>query len=235
MSSRSIKPSDVNAVRGLLACLISASALLRPLALEAGAELHHETAPSAAQLPLAHDDSHPRDPSPAAAGSAEKKAASVDASVLAKYTPVRFPDLLVTPAGPKGLEYTKTVKQLAGKSICITGFMVRHISQDPAVFMLTEFPVSTMEHEYGVVDSIPPNVVHVLLPPQQGRGTAWQPYAVTVYGQLELDGRAELDGRVSYFRIRTDYITVGDKHALIDLMQPLSERGVNLGRRWHQH
>jgi hypothetical protein len=162
-------------------------------------------------------------------------AASLDAAVAAKCAPVQFAELFVTPAGPKGLEYTTNILALKGQPVRMTGFMVRHVNKDPAVFMLTEFPVSTMEHEYGIVDSVPPNVVHVLLPERKDYGTAWQPYAVTVYGRVELGRREEKDGRVSYVRIRADHVTVGDKLQLLDVMRPLAERDVNLGAHRHQH
>jgi hypothetical protein len=160
---------------------------------------------------------------------------TLDAAVAAKYARVQFAELFVMPAGPKGLEYTTNIVARKGRPVRMTGFMVRHVNHDPAVFMLTEHPVSTMEHEYGIVDSVPPNVVHVLLPEQKDCGTTWQPYAITVYGRMELDRRAETDSRISYIRIRADHITVGDKLRLLDVMRPLAERDVNLGTHRHQH
>lgn len=166
---------------------------------------------------------------------AETNCATLSAAAAAKFTQVRFSDIFVTPAGPNGMEYSKSIRELNGKPVRVSGFMVRQVNKDPAVFMLTEFPVSTMEHEYGVADSVPPNVVHALVPLKKGYGTAWQPYAVTVYGRLELDGREEADGRVSYARIQVDHVTVGPDSRLIDVMLPLAERDVNLGRHRHQH
>jgi hypothetical protein len=181
------------------------------------------------------DDHEQTHDAPGGKAAAAEPAATLDAAVAAKYAPVQFAGLFVTPAGPKGLEYTANIVAFKGQPVRMTGFMVRHVNKDPAVFMLTEYPVSTMEHEYGIVDSVPPNVVHVLVPEQEDCGTTWQPYAVTVYGRVELDRRAETDGRISYIRIRADHITVGDKLQLLDVMRPLAERDVNLGAHRHQH
>lgn len=217
---RRIHPSLVSLLA--VACLTAPAGYRTASGEDAGGEncRHHEAG---------HQHEHPSSRPPGKG----TDSVCLDPAVAAKYAPVRFSELFVAPTGPKGLEYTARIREFEGKLVRITGFMVRQVNADPGVFMLTEAPVSTLEHEYGIVDSVPPNVVHVLLTARAGHGTAWQPYAVTVHGRLDLDGRQEADGRISYVRIQVDHITVGERQALIDVMRPTGERDVNLGRHRH--
>jgi len=184
-----------------------------------------------------HAPGHSRaqDDRPDGARATEPDAGFLDGKVAADYMAVRFADLFVAPVGPKGLQYTTTARELENQRVRMTGFMVRQINADPSVFMFTEAPFSTLEQEYGIADGIPHDVVHALLPPRAGYGSAWQPYAVTVFGRLELGGRQEADGRISYVRIHVDHVTVGAKHRRIDLLRPLDRRDVNLGPHRHHH
>lgn len=148
----------------------------------------------------------------------------LDRELIESYAPMTFGDLYVTPAGPKGLEYTTRLKALEGQRVRMTGFMVRIVNQDPDVFMFSDRPVSTHSCQIGGIPDVPVTVVHAILAAKPGCGTAWQPYAVTVFGRLELGGREEKDGRYSYIRIRADHVTVGERFQTVDLQIPLVRR-----------
>lgn len=159
--------------------------------------------------------------------------ARLDPAIVARYSELSFTNIFITPAGPTGLAYTDEIRKLEGKPVRMTGYMVRTVNKDPDAFMFTRFPVATFFEEYGIVDDVPPNFAVALLKPREGMGSAWQPFAVTVFGQLELGSRNEQDGRISYVRIRSDYVTVGREYQLLDVQRPLDQRETNVGHHDH--
>jgi len=154
--------------------------------------------------------------------------AVLDSAVAAQYAELSFTNVFVVPAGPRGLEYTVEARRLEQQLVRMTGFMVRTANQDPSAFMFAGHPVTTFGQEYGIVDDVPPNMAVAVLQPKAGHGSAWQPFAITVYGRLELGARSEADGHISHLRIRTDYLTTGREGQLLDVLRPLEEREVNL-------
>lgn len=159
--------------------------------------------------------------------------ARLDSAIVAHYAELSFTNIFITPAGPTGLAYTDEIRKLEGKPVRMTGYMVRTVNKDPDAFMFTRFPVATFFEEYGIVDDVPPNFAVALLKPREGKGSAWQPFAVTVFGKLELGSRNEQDGRISYVRIRSDYVTVGRDFQLLDVQRPLDQRDTNVGHHDH--
>lgn len=153
--------------------------------------------------------------------------------VMAQYALFDHLDVFNLPAGPKGFEYSDKTKSLAGKKVRITGYMVRHMAPDANRFMFADRPVVTIEHEYGIVDDVPPNVIHVFIECDEGMGATWLPAPITVYGTLEIGSRKEADGRTSFARIQADYITVGTDHVIISVCQPLDVRP--LFQKPHHH
>ena len=139
----------------------------------------------------------------------------------------------VLPAGPRGLEYSTGARGLDGKNVRISGFMVRHLHDDPAVFLLTEQPTVLNVAEYGLADSLPPNAVHVFLPVLPGMAPDWVRQPIVVYGRLELGTREEADGRISQVRLYADHITAADGRTLIEprrsvVLQPARVRSGKL-------
>ena len=122
----------------------------------------------------------------------------------------------VLPAGPKGLEYSPAARGLDGKKVRINGSMVRHLHDDPAVFLLTEQPTVLNVAEFGLADSLPPNAVHVILPVQPGMAPDWVRQPLVLYGRLELGTCEEADGRISQIRLYADHITAADGRTLIE-------------------
>ncbi len=145
---------------------------------------------------------------PPAAPQAQEAPVAVAAVINpADYTPLSFDEVFVTPAGPKGLEYTDKIKSLEGKKVSMTGFMVKNYGPDPSVFLFSDVPRIHNEREEGLADSLPPSLLHVILQVRPGDAPAWRGEKMTLFGTLELGRREELSGRVSYVRLRCDHIT----------------------------
>ncbi|WP_395747967.1 hypothetical protein [Prosthecobacter sp.] len=138
------------------------------------------------------------------------------------YAPLSFDEMFVTPAGPKGLEYTTKIKAMDGKKICITGFMVRHADIDTSAFLFCAIPRVYNEREEGLADSIPPHMVYVIQPVRGQEAPAWRREKMTLYGTLELGSHQELSGRISHLRLRCEAITDAHTSALLEVRKPVA-------------
>ncbi len=125
----------------------------------------------------------------------------------AAYKILDFSEVFVTPAGPQGLEYTDKIKALNGQLTAMTGYMVRNYGPDPAVFVFSDYPRIHNEIEEGLADSLPPSLLHVTMEVRPGDAPAWRSEKMTVYGRLEIGPHTELNGRISYLRLKCDFIT----------------------------
>ncbi|AXQ28009.1 hypothetical protein D0B54_04680 [Solimonas sp. K1W22B-7] len=113
------------------------------------------------------------------------------------------------PVGPRGLEPTGKLLSLDGQRVRIRGYMVGEESPAPGVFMLTSLPVQLAEAADGPADDLPAAVVFVRLPEAQSDhivGSRRGPIAVE--GRLDLGGREEPNGRVSYVRLQMNDLLV---------------------------
>lgn len=138
------------------------------------------------------------------------------------HEPLSFEEVFVTPAGPKGLEYTAKIKGLNGRKICITGFMVRHADIDTSAFLFCATPRVYNEREEGLADSIPPHMLYVILPVRGHDAPAWRREKMTLYGTLELGGHQELSGRISHLRLRCEAVTDALTGALLEVRKPIA-------------
>lgn len=141
---------------------------------------------------------------------------------LEGYAPLKFEEIYVTPAGPKGLEFTARANELKGKRVRMDGFMVKHYNDDPQLFMFTALPTTHNSVEYGLADSLPVNLVHVVMQVRPGDAPVWTPRRITVAGTLDLGSRQEMDGRVSHVRILCDQVADSKARTVIELRKPLA-------------
>jgi len=149
-------------------------------------------------------------------------AAPVDQLDFAAYAPLKFEEIFVTPAGPKGFEYTAKANELKGKRVCMDGFMVKHFNDDPQLFMFTALPTSHNSVEYGLADSLPVSLVHVVMQVRPGDAPIWTPRRLTIAGTLELGSRQEMDGRVSHVRLLCDHVADSKTQTALELRKPLA-------------
>ncbi|MCG3132149.1 MAG: hypothetical protein FLDDKLPJ_02981 [Phycisphaerae bacterium] len=112
---------------------------------------------------------------------------------------------LFKPVGRRGLEYTDDLCSLDGRRVRIVGYVVRQSKPWPGVCLLTPYPLTLHEGEWGLAEDLPPATVHVLLSEGEkdqivvpGRGP------VMLTGVLSLDSRLEPDDRVSTVRLRLE-------------------------------
>jgi len=159
-------------------------------------------------------------------------AASVDTPHAVPYADsssvaLKFEEIFVMPAGPKGLEYTAKARALAGKRVAFTGFMLRNNNIDPAIFFFCETQRAYDEREEGLADSLPPSMVQVILPVKQNSAPAWRRERIILYGTLELGSRQEQSGRVSHVRLHCDVVTDAVTGTPLELRKPVA---LQLGR-----
>ena len=124
---------------------------------------------------------------------------------LPSATALKFSDFYQMPVGPKGLEPTEKLLSLNGKTVRIQGYMVREEQPLPGLFMLAPTPVDLAELADGPADYLPPATLFVHLSPEiADKFVGFRPGTWTLVGRLELGGRPEANGRVSYVRLSLD-------------------------------
>jgi hypothetical protein len=136
------------------------------------------------------------------------------------YAAFDFGKVFKRPAGPKGLEYTAEARELDGKRVRLTGYMVRHWHDDASVFLFAEHPMVLNVAEYGLADDLPPDAVHVIQEVLPGRAPDWVRQQLVVYGRLELGPRQEQDGRVSQVRLHAERVTAADGRTVVEVRRP---------------
>ncbi len=133
-----------------------------------------------------------------------------------------FDELYVTPAGPKGLEYSAKARGLEGKRVSMTGHMVKHYHDDPSLFMFSAVPTAHNQLEYILADSLPVNLVHVVMQVRPGDAPAFVSRKITLTGSLEMGPRQEIDGRTSNIRLICDQVRDSRTLAAVELRKPLA-------------
>jgi len=119
-------------------------------------------------------------------------------------TELKFAEFYKTPVGLRGLEPTDKLRRLAGRKVRLLGYMVRTDRPVEGRLILAPFPQNLHEHEYGLVDDLPPQIVFVTVPDQAGKVVPFTPGLLLLTGTLELGNRLEPDGRVSHVRLVLD-------------------------------
>jgi hypothetical protein len=165
-----------------------------------------------------------------AANAAAAGAGPVDAAVarvataeeLAAYATLELGEILVKPAGPKGLEFTEKAKSMGGKKIQVNGFMVRYPHPDPKLFVFSSTPMVLNFQEYRLADSLPPEAIHVITDVPEGKAFSFYRDEMILLGTIEYGPRTELDGRVSHLRLRLDRALDAKTHTELSLEASLA-------------
>lgn len=122
--------------------------------------------------------------------------------------------LYVSPAGRRGLEFTPEARQLDGKRVRLTGFMVRQTQPVPWCFLLSPISLSLHEREYGLAEDLPPSALHIFYPRSLPPVLPWERRPLVATGILSLGNREEADGRISAARLTIDSVTFGNHPTL---------------------
>ncbi|WP_428309433.1 hypothetical protein [Hydrocarboniphaga sp.] len=131
--------------------------------------------------------------------------AAAPAATLPPAADLAFSDFYKMPIGAYGLEPTPRLLSLQGQRVRIRGLMVHDDEPMPGFFMLAPVRVGLGEHADGPADDLPASTVFVRLPKElDTHNTAYVASPVEVTGVLDIGGKTEPDGRVSYVRLQLD-------------------------------
>lgn len=133
----------------------------------------------------------------------------IDASTMKRpLAPEGVADLewkdLFRPPGRRGLEYTDRARSLDGKKVRVLGYMVHRDKPVPGTLLLTPYPMSLPEQEYGQADELPPTTVLVSVRDRAGEAVPYTPGPLLLTGTLRLGNREEPDGRLFAVRLELD-------------------------------
>lgn len=147
---------------------------------------------------------------------------------IAEYEPLRFEEVFIRPAGPKGLEFTEKAKSLAGKKIQISGFMVRYPHPDPKLFILGPEPMVLNYQEYRLADSLAPEAIHVVTKVADGKAYGFYRDEMLILGTIEYGPHTEIDGRISHIRLQLDHALDARTRTRLSLEASLAMQGERL-------
>lgn len=118
---------------------------------------------------------------------------------------IDFRDFYKTPIGPRGLEPTARLLGMKGQRVRIKGYMVQEEEPEKGFFMVAPMPVNIPEKEDGPSDDLPGSTVFVHMPKEDAdKILAFRPGLWELVGTLELGGKEEANGRISYIRLMLD-------------------------------
>ncbi len=131
-------------------------------------------------------------------------------AVLPPATELSFRDFYKSPVGPMGLEPTQKLLSLKGKRVRLKGYMVVEEEPTPGLFMLSSVPVNIPEKEDGPSDDLPGATAFIHMPKEDANKVlAHRTGLWDLEGTLELGGKEEANGRISYVRLLIDeYLSV---------------------------
>ncbi|MFT7325375.1 MAG: hypothetical protein ACI90C_000972 [Rhodoferax sp.] len=122
-------------------------------------------------------------------------------------TTLRFADFFKLPIGPRGLEASSKLLQLDEHKVRMVGYMARQDGETavPGLFILTPLPVTLGDEDESFSDDLPATMLYVHLTAAEQQGyVQHMPGLLTVRGTLELGPKPEVDGRISFVRLRLD-------------------------------
>lgn len=120
-------------------------------------------------------------------------------------TPIELPfsAFFRHPVGPRGLEFSDTLRAADGRRVRLAGFIVAEGQPEPGRFLLAPRPLRSSEHADGPASDRPPSTVTVLLDPsQRARIVAAPAGAVLLTGTLSVGRDEDAGGRVSWLRLQ---------------------------------
>ena len=127
--------------------------------------------------------------------------------IESQYKELRFSDFFKLPIGPRGLEVTPTLQSLDGKKIRISGYMARQDGETavPGLFILSPVPVTLGDEDESFADDLPASVLYVHLSAlETSKFVNHIQGLISVKGILELGPLSEIDGRLSFTRLRLE-------------------------------
>lgn len=152
--------------------------------------------------------------SPSRPAQATQTRAGVFPSAPPGVTDLAFRDFYKLPVGRYGLEPTDKLVSLEGRQVRILGCMVRRQRPVPGTFILSPVPVTMAEEADGEADDLPPAIVFVQMPEDSAHlEVNGQRGLFLLTGTLSLGAREEVDGRISFVRLRLAPPASGDRAA----------------------
>ncbi len=123
-------------------------------------------------------------------------------SFLEEARKITFQDFFTFPIGPRGVEFSKKMTPLVGKTVLIEGYMVRSDALHKGQFLLTPTPIEINEEDDGPANDLPVHAILVKLDANQSDYVvAQRDGLLRIEGQLQLGRQEEESGQVSWIRI----------------------------------
>jgi hypothetical protein len=120
-------------------------------------------------------------------------------------TDLKFREMFKMPIGPKGLELSEKLSELAGKKVRMVGYMVAQDDDTPGQFILSPLPVEVGDEDESLSDDLPASSVFVHAAPAAAqRDIPHLRGLISVTGTLRVGPREEAGGRVSSFQLELD-------------------------------
>ena len=120
-------------------------------------------------------------------------------------TDLKFGEFFMMPIGPRGLEASVKLMELAGKRVRILGYMARQEKPAAGMFILAPLPVSLGDEDESLSDDLPASSIFVhVAGAASAMPVTYFSGLLRLTGTLRLGPHEESDGHVSTVRLELD-------------------------------
>jgi hypothetical protein len=137
---------------------------------------------------------------------------------------IGFQEFFRLPVGAYGLEPSERLLEMQGRTVRITGYVADEQDPIPGLLLLAPVPVVLSEREDGPADDLPGSTLFVHLP-DDGDSLRNHRGPVEFTGRLEVGGREEADGRISYVRL---YVSDSPSHSAVQASTALPHSSMEM-------
>lgn len=118
-------------------------------------------------------------------------------------TDLKFSEIFKMPVGPRGMEPSTKLLSLDNKRVRIVGYMAKQETPTPGLFIVSPLPVNMGDEDDKFADDMPANSIFIHLDDSNAL-VNYVPGLINMIGVLSVGNANEVDGRISYVRVKLD-------------------------------
>lgn len=118
-------------------------------------------------------------------------------------TDLKFNEIYKMPVGARGMEPSSKLLSLNNKRVRIVGYMAKQETPTPGLFIMSPLAVNMGDEDDKFADDMPANSIFVHVENNEAM-VKYVPGLIHLIGVLNVGNANEIDGRISYVRVKLD-------------------------------
>ena len=118
-------------------------------------------------------------------------------------TDLKFNEIYKMPVGPRGMEPSSKLLSLNNKRVRIVGYMAKQETPTQGLFIVSPLAVNMGDEDDKFADDMPANSIFVHVENNEAM-VKYVPGLIHLIGVLNVGNANEIDGRISYVRVKLD-------------------------------